>query len=1129
MSQPSRWGFARVVRVAATFGAVALFGAGRLAAQGTAGKIEGTVRDQSGAPIAGAQVLIVGSAFASTTNEQGYYFLNNVPAGVMTVRAQFIGYAPNETRNVRVFSGQTMTVNLVLEQRAIEVGGVTVTVEQNPLVPRDQVTSKPIVAGDLIDELPADNINQVLRLQPGVVESERGLVIRGGRPGEAAVYVDGVQVRNLSAEFGRGIGTSGTVNVGTNAIEEASVTTGAMGVEFGDAQSGVISLVTRSGGSAFRGTLSYSTDQLSGDTYGQGLNRIEGSFSGPVARNLTFFLGTTLSGQQNGRQAKGAEDVPIYVQNGLDTSNPEAPNGTVVAPNSPGVATSDSSVVQIPAFTRYSQGSRRPDAWSNTVTMNGKLQYSFGSGSRASITVLQSRDQSVVQPFFGLYNPQARTGQRQTSRALIFNYTQNLARSSERALFLEANASWQRDDFINGGLDPSWFEDHRTPFGWFSASSMQFIVNRDNFPIDDNLITNIRLGGAVCQGTRQSSAGVVGACVPYVGRQDLIATSSRYRQNPYGVNSSVGFSDHGYADFNPVFGTEKRLTARVNLDWQADRYNRVRFGGDWLKATDDNWTSDLNEFFGLDAYRSSPSRIGFFANDRLDLGDVVIELGLRYDRFSPDLLFPRAFARTFNDPLRQGDLSVAYTAADTAMGLRCGALFGLLTGGTATAADSISLSTCNMVAAPSRSRLSPSLRVSFPVTDKTGFRLSYSHQVQQPDFNRMAQRSNGDASYYNTNATYGGPLNYGRSILFEFGVRHAFSNDLVLDISAYNKDKVSDLAARIVGYNDVFVNRIINYNVMTNEDFGNSRGVDIKLDARSGSLFAGSLAYTFQRAGSTGSDPFEYLNTTSRQISTVTQDRTPPAQALLPTRDDRTHTIAGTATMSFPHAWQAGSWYGSVLENVGLFATFRFASGLPYTRMINDGNGQVGPGNNFGLGGTQGEPLNTSRTPWIKNVDLRVTRGFRVGASRDLTAFADFRNIFNWTNITGLFAETGDVKNARFELEQLTDIFATLANDAGTLVVSRTVTRPDGSSATLTGVDLSDCSRYAYGPGGSRGMPDCLLLRGAERRFATGTADGFFDSEEQLRAFDTYYNGFSGPQTFKAPGFNMRLGFELHF
>ncbi|HEY2804708.1 MAG TPA: carboxypeptidase regulatory-like domain-containing protein, partial [Gemmatimonadales bacterium] len=51
-----------------------------LQAQETTGKIEGTVRDSAGAPIPGATVFIVGSAFSSRTNEQGYYFINNVPA-----------------------------------------------------------------------------------------------------------------------------------------------------------------------------------------------------------------------------------------------------------------------------------------------------------------------------------------------------------------------------------------------------------------------------------------------------------------------------------------------------------------------------------------------------------------------------------------------------------------------------------------------------------------------------------------------------------------------------------------------------------------------------------------------------------------------------------------------------------------------------------------------------------------------------------------------------------------------------------------------------------------------------------------------------------------------------------------
>jgi hypothetical protein len=75
-------------------------------------------------------------------------------------------------------------------------------------------------------------------LQPGVVESNRGLSIRGGRIGEAIIYVDGVPVRSVSGRTGTGVAASmgmvaagggiGNNVVGTNGVEEVSITTGAM-------------------------------------------------------------------------------------------------------------------------------------------------------------------------------------------------------------------------------------------------------------------------------------------------------------------------------------------------------------------------------------------------------------------------------------------------------------------------------------------------------------------------------------------------------------------------------------------------------------------------------------------------------------------------------------------------------------------------------------------------------------------------------------------------------------------------------------------------------------------------------------------------------------------------------------
>ncbi len=71
-----------LTRPARRFAASALMllaSAGALAAQ--TGKLEGHVRDQAGAPIQNASVVIVGTAFSACTNAQGYYFINNIPAG----------------------------------------------------------------------------------------------------------------------------------------------------------------------------------------------------------------------------------------------------------------------------------------------------------------------------------------------------------------------------------------------------------------------------------------------------------------------------------------------------------------------------------------------------------------------------------------------------------------------------------------------------------------------------------------------------------------------------------------------------------------------------------------------------------------------------------------------------------------------------------------------------------------------------------------------------------------------------------------------------------------------------------------------------------------------------------------
>ncbi len=1068
MVERSGAAFGRLARMALAVVALAV-GANGLWAQGTTGKIEGTVVDPQGQPVANAQVIIVGTAAGATTSDAGYYFINNVPAGLYSLRAQFIGFQPAEVRNVRVNADQTATVNFNLSG-AVALGAITVTVQQNPIVPRDQVATKWIVSGALVDNVGVDNVRGVLALQPGVVESGKaeGLSIRGGRPGEAAVYVDGALVRSQQTGAQR-------LTVGTNSLEEASVTTGAVGAEFGDAQSGVIAFVTRAGGPQLDGNLAYMTDEMFGDGMSVGFNRIEASIGGPVTGNLTFFLSGTVEGQKSAFQGKGFDQIPTYVLGGLDTTVTQAVGG-------------NEQTVNIPQFIQYGgqcdaaanfgvecQGARRPYNWSTNTTGQGKLQYTYGSGSRVSGTLLYSQDQN--RNWNAGYAYQRTSGTRNWSNGLILNWTQQVMRSAERALAFDVNLSYQTDKQIAGPLTQEYEVGTRSPFGGIALSPMDFVIDFDHFSDDDpanprtirslksqadwdQLIDNMRTN----QGTR----------TPYLDRGDL-RNAQPFRMNPYA--QATGYQNQGW-DVGVTLLQERRLIGRANVDWQFDRYNRVKFGGDLQRTKVNYYSSGVLRQTFMDAYSEDPVRYGAYAEDRLDLGDVVIELGLRWDYFDTGALLSEVPGRIFTDP--------AFDPANP---------------------------TAALIPVESHTAWSPRVRVSFPVTDKTGFRLSYSHQVQTPEFNTVLSGLNNDLSFTNTNDIFARDVTFGKSILFEFGVRHAFSQDLVFDISAYNKDKVSDLSARVQPFFDPLQGREQNINVLTNADFGNVRGVDVNLIRRIGDYFNGTLVYTFQVAKNTGSDPFSYLRTTARQISGVTGERVDPPQAVLPTNDNRTHNISGALAFTFPSDFAAGTWYGNVLKNGGAFFRFRLASGLPYTRLINGGNGQTAPFLAFGLSGQAAEPINSSTMPWIKELDLRVTKGIQFGATQ-WTLFADVRNLLNLTTITSLFAETGDVVNELARKLNTDPEVQRLQNDAGSFLVEQA----DGS----LGIALpDDCSKW------SQGAVDCVLLKRAEARFGNG--DGTYAESEYIAAFDANYNLFNAPYSFYQTGRHIRLGAELRF
>lgn len=96
-------------------------------AQQQTGRVIGLVTDaETGQPLVGAQVTIVGTQMGMLANNDGRFLLQNIPVGQVTVRVERIGYAiGNQT--VTVTAGGTATANFQLKAQAVQLQGMVVT------------------------------------------------------------------------------------------------------------------------------------------------------------------------------------------------------------------------------------------------------------------------------------------------------------------------------------------------------------------------------------------------------------------------------------------------------------------------------------------------------------------------------------------------------------------------------------------------------------------------------------------------------------------------------------------------------------------------------------------------------------------------------------------------------------------------------------------------------------------------------------------------------------------------------------------------------------------------------------------------------------------------------------------
>ena len=227
---------------------------------GTTGKIAGLVKDASnGEGLPGANIIIraqivdgreirIENVRGGASNVNGKYFILNIRPGTYVVECSFIGYQTTVQKPVRVQVDRTTTLDFSLSPEAITAEEVVVTAER-PLVVKDLTSASAKVSGEDIKSLPVERFDEVIALQAGITKDiGGGLHIRGGRASEVKYYVDGIAI---SSPFSNAL----AVPVENNAIQELEVISGTFNAEYGQAQSGIVNIVTREGSEALHGDL----------------------------------------------------------------------------------------------------------------------------------------------------------------------------------------------------------------------------------------------------------------------------------------------------------------------------------------------------------------------------------------------------------------------------------------------------------------------------------------------------------------------------------------------------------------------------------------------------------------------------------------------------------------------------------------------------------------------------------------------------------------------------------------------------------------------------------------------------------------------------------------------------------
>ncbi len=243
-------------------------------AQETTGGLQGTVKDPSGAVVAGATVTVTTPTLVGSkvlvTDASGYYHFSNLPPGSYVVEVKSPNFETYQRSGLIIEVGHLPTLEIKLKVGS-NVTVVQVSADEAPQIDTTTVTTTTNVTSDVIDFVPHGlSFQSVIQFAPaasneplmgntttngsgsvspgnGSNGGAYGYSIAGGSDSENSYLVEGQETANL-------IGGYSHTNVPFDFIDQVEIKSSGVAAEYGGALGGVVNVIMKKGTNKWHGS-----------------------------------------------------------------------------------------------------------------------------------------------------------------------------------------------------------------------------------------------------------------------------------------------------------------------------------------------------------------------------------------------------------------------------------------------------------------------------------------------------------------------------------------------------------------------------------------------------------------------------------------------------------------------------------------------------------------------------------------------------------------------------------------------------------------------------------------------------------------------------------------------------------